>query len=351
MKNKNHTFLFYPSRCEKGCTDRHGLSRTQVIYSAFLFCSLLLTACGRYSSNPIQTFQHAEQGAYAADISADASLSVVSGVDGALVVWDLLHNKPLYQWSHQGEGNNLVTSIHIAADNSHVVTSDREAFALWSLSSGEPVGFWRIDESSVRDIAVSNLGQGILVGRGNGKVMYFEPQSGRRIEFLGHQEKINSVDLSPNGRYALTGSNDYVAYLWDTRNGQVIYSFTHPSRVTKVALDDQGRYAFTADSQKQATIWDLQTGQPVSELNYIQRQKIFSQAIFSEDGSQLLTGSPSRRLNLWDVQSGDEIFEWRVAPKEDSPMRSAVVYGVGFWPNNEVISQSSSGKAEVWKIE
>ena len=35
-------------------------------------------------------------------------------------------------------------------------------------------------------LAVSNQGRGILVGRGNGKVMFFEPKTGRRLEFLGH---------------------------------------------------------------------------------------------------------------------------------------------------------------------
>lgn len=316
----------------------------------FVLGCLILTGCGRYSSTPEHTFLRSKEGIYAAEVSSDGKLSVVSGVNGDLVVWDIDKNQPLYQWSHQGEGNNFVASIHISADNSHVVSSDREAFALWSLDSGEPIGFWRIDESSIRDIAVAKQGRGVLVGRGNGKVMYFEPESGRRIEFMGHQEKINSVDISPNGYYALTGSNDYTAYLWDTRNGQVIHRFNHPSRVTKVALDDDGRYAFTADSQKQATIWNLQTGEAVSELNYIQRQKIFSQAMFSKDGKQLLTGSPSRRMNLWDVASGDEIYEWRVAAKENSPMRSAVVYGVGFLDGDKVISESSSGKAEVWKI-
>ena len=65
-------------------------------------------------------------------------------------------------------------SVHISADKSYVVTADREAFALWSLETGEPEGFWRIDESSIRDVVVTNNGNGILVARSNGKVMYFD---------------------------------------------------------------------------------------------------------------------------------------------------------------------------------
>jgi WD40 repeat protein len=314
------------------------------------FLLTLLSACGGSNSTPLESWRHADQGVYAANISSDSSISVVSSISNGIVVWDLSNNKKLYEWHHQGDGNNLVANIHIAFDKSVVVSSDREAFALWSLSSGEPEGFWRIDESSIRDIAVTNQGQGIIVGRGNGKVMYFEPKTGRRLEFLGHTEKVNSVDISPNGHYALSGGNDYVAYLWDTRSGQVIHRFTHPSRVTKVALDDHGRYAFTADSQRQARVWDLVSGQEVSHLRYTARQRIFSTAVFSADGKYLLTGSPSKRINLWNVADGSELNEWKVTPRVGSRPQTAVVYAVGFWKDNKIVSESSSGLAEIWPI-
>ncbi|WP_353369272.1 hypothetical protein [Aliiglaciecola sp. NS0011-25] len=319
----------------------------------WIVCIFALSACSGVISEPDKSIRHAIEGTYAADISADSKLAVVSTAQQGILVWDLVEQTEKYKWSHQEEGhvNNTVGIVHIAADSSYVVTADREAFALWNLSSGEPEGFWRIDEASVRDIAVSNNGRGVLVGRGNGKAMFFEPATGRRLEFLGHQEKINSVDISPNGFYALTGGNDYVAYLWDTRSGQVIHRFTHSSRVTKVALDDLGRYAFTADSKRGARIWNVQTGEEISQLSYIQRQKIFSVATFSEDGKYLATGSPGRALNLWSVETGSEVQEWRVTPKEGTQPQSAVVYAVSFNQNNQLLSESSSGLAEYWPFE
>ncbi|GAB2688001.1 PQQ-binding-like beta-propeller repeat protein [Aliiglaciecola aliphaticivorans] len=313
----------------------------------------ILAGCSGAISEPDKSVRHAIEGAYAADISVDNKIAVVSTAQQGVLVWDLVAQTEKFKWSHEGEGHvvNTVGIVHIAADSSYVVTADRDAFALWNLSSGEPEGFWRIDEASVRDIAVSNNGRGILVGRGNGKAMFFEPSTGRRLEFLGHQEKINSVDISPNGFYALTGGNDYVAYLWDTRSGQVVHRFTHSSRVTKVALDDAGRYAFTADSKRGAKIWDLQTGQEISQLSFIQRQKIFSAATFSEDGKYLATGSPGRSLNLWSVSTGSEIQEWRVTPKDGTQPQSAVVYAVSFEQKNQLLSESSSGLAEYWAIE
>ena len=314
----------------------------------YLACLCLLSACYGPSSKPIAAFRHAEKGVFAADVSADASLAVVAGIGNGIKVWDLVNNELLYNLSQGSQENELIGNIHIAADNSYVVTADRINFALWDLTVGEPVGFWRIDEASIRDIAVASAGQGILVGRANGKVMYFEPNTGRRMEFLGHQEKINSVDISPNGSFALSGGNDYTAYLWSTKSGQVIRRFTHPSRVTMVALDDQGRYAFTADSKKMARVWDVQSGEPISQLAITERQKIFTTAAFSEDGKHLLTGSPSRKMTLWEIASGKVLKQWKVEPREGTAPRTAVVYGVGFLADGNLISESSSGLAEIW---
>ncbi len=317
----------------------------------FLVFVLFLSACDSADDYIVQQNTVAAGGSYASAISYDNSLSVVSSVKNGIVVWDLEKNVQLYNWSHRAKDANVVMDIDIAFNGSHAITADRKAFALWDIATGEPEGFWKIDESSVRDAAIADNGRGILIGRGNGTVLFFEPDTGRRIEFLGHSEKINSVDISPNGRYALSGGNDYTAHIWDTKTGQVIYTFNHPSRVTKVKLDPYGRYAFTADSQKLARIWDLRNGQEVSALKYIERQKIFTSVRFSKDGTRLVTGSPSRNVTVWDVTTGEQITYWSVAANPRSRYSSAVVHDVSFDGTNKIKTVSSSGFLEEWDIQ
>jgi WD40 repeat protein len=315
-----------------------------------LFCCLFVlfcTGCSIPETQPNAISAVSQSGVYSADVSNSGDFAVISRVNADISVWSLTQNKTLFSWRHQEEGRNIVANIHISADESHVVTADNENFALWNKTSGDPVGFWRIDGSSIRDIAVSNQGRGILVGKANGKVMFFEPDTGRSLEFLGHKEKVNSVDISPNGKYALSGSNDYKAYLWSTESGQIIHVFNHANRVTKVVIDDQARFLFTSDSQSDSQIWDAQTGKAISQLHFIERQWVFTSAKFSDDGKHLLTGSPSRRLALWDINTGNAVKQWRVAPSDGPAPQSAVVYGIGFI-GNEVVSISSSGNLEHW---
>ncbi len=314
--------------------------------------TLLISGCSSEQSPAVSYYEHATDSSYAATLSIDGSYSVVSSVHHGLSLWDVKKNALKYQWSHQGSDNNLVLVSAISANNSHALTADRDNFVLWDIATGESGGFFKVRESNIRDVALSNDAKHILVGKSNGVVVHITLSSGRRIEFLGHQEKINSVDMSPNGRFALTGSNDYVAYLWNTETGQVIHRFNHPSRVTKVALDPKGRYAFTADSQKQAQIWDLLTGKAISRLNYLSRQKVFSTVRFNQDGTLLATGSPSRKLVLWDVKTGDKLQNWTVAPRKKSRPKGAVVHSVAFINDDtQLLTESSSGLAEVWDID
>ncbi|ATC92903.1 WD40 repeat domain-containing protein [Pseudoalteromonas tunicata] len=317
-----------------------------------LFLALTLSACGNAEKLPSNAVEHAVSGAYTASLSDDGTLGLVSSVSHGLALWDLNKNGLMYQWSHQQAEDNLVLSTDISFDKSVAVTADKENFALWDIVTGGNIGFWKIKDSAIRDIAVSDQGRYILYGKSNGVVVHIDMQTGRRIEFIGHQEKINAVDLSPNGYYALTGSNDYTAFLWDTRTAQVIHRFNHPSRVTQVQLDPKGRFAFTADSQQQARVWDLQSGEMISNLQFTSRQQIFSTARFNRAGTLLLTGSPTRKIALWDIKTGKELQTWYVTPRKESRPQSAVVYDVAFHPDDKtIVSESSSGLAETWQIE
>jgi WD40 repeat protein len=314
------------------------------------FLIFLIVSCTKVETTSLQQWQHVAQGSYAAEIADNGKFAVVSSVQNGIAFWDLQQNALKYQWQHQQDQENLVFNLALSPDNSHVLSADQQNFALWRTDNGANVGFWQIDQSSIRDIAVSNNGAHLLIGKSDGAVQHITLASGRRLEFLGHTEKINSVALSPNGRYALTGSNDYQAYLWDTDSAQIIHTFSHPSRVSTVALDPQGRFAFTADSQNLARIWDVQTGTLISSLQIMARQQVFSAVRFSADGKYLLTGAPTRNVVLWRVSDGKELQRWRVMPRDGSRPAGAVVHAVAFLSPTRIISESSSGYAEVWEI-
>lgn len=333
------------SKCKKYLITVFKSSVTILLSATFLF------ACSPSGDKPIQRFQHAIEGSYAGNISNDGKWSVISSIHHGISVWDLEKNALTYQWSQrQDSSDNLVLAIDISDNNSHVLTASRENFALWNMNTGQSEGYWQVRESNIRDIAISNNGDYLLIGKGNGVVVHVSVDTGRRLEFLGHKEKINSVDMMPNGRVAMSGGNDFIAYVWDTVSGQVIYQFNHTSRVSQVALDNQGRYAFSADSMKSAHIWNLKTGGLITKLKGTKRHEVFSSVSFSPDGKTLVTGAASSKVSVWDIATGKRMASWHVTPKEANRPTGAVVYSLAFSDNDTLITESSSGYAELWQI-
>ena len=65
--------------------------------------------------------------------------------------------------------------------------------------------------------------------------------------FIGHEQYVNAVAVSPDGKYALTGGFDHTARLWDIQTGQAIRQFSHDDQVRLVAFSPDSRYALTGD--------------------------------------------------------------------------------------------------------
>jgi WD40 repeat protein len=318
--------------------------------SFILLLSLsFIISCSR-SDQPLQQYEHAVEGAFAAEISQDGNYSIISSIHHGLSLWDNRQNKLLFQWHHHNTENNDIFIVRISANNSHALSASRNEFAIWDIQTGHSVGFYRVSDSPIRDIRISANGRYVLYGQVNGKLVHIDLQTGRRLEMPIHREKINSIDLSANGLYALSGGNDHRAFLWNTQTAQIIKEFNFKHRVSMVKFEDEGRYAFVADNQKASQIWDLKTGELQSTLIYQARQSIFSSVRFINDGKQLLTGSGSKVITLWDVESGLPLQRWTVTARKHTRPKTAVVYSATLWDRDKIASETSAGLLEIWPI-
>lgn len=323
---------------------------TNIVKPVLLICTLLLSACER-PTQPLQQFEHAVEGAFAAEISQNGDYSIISSIHHGISLWDNRNNKLLFNWHHRNSQSNDVFIVRLSANNSVALTASRNEFALWDTQTGKSLGFYQVSDSPIRDIQVSSNGQFVAYGQVNGKIVHINLANGRRIEAPLHTEKVNSIDMSRNGRYVLSGGNDHQAYLWDTASAQVLQEFAFKQRVSMVRLEGNGRFAFVADNQKASQIWDLSTGKLVSTLIYQSRQSIFSSVRFIKDGKYLLTGSASKHLTLWETKTGLAKQHWIVTPRKETRPKTAVVYSATLWNDSAIASESSAGFLEVWPLQ
>lgn len=320
-------------------------------FLAATFILALFTLAGCDISGPErQRWDLAADGATTFSLSRDGRFALFYSVQQGIVLWDLQQNKKLADLGSQDPHHTTVTNSEISDNQRFAITVTAQNFAVWDLAWSQAQGLWSVSDGIIRDAAIANDGKQVLLALSNGKALFVDLGSGRRLEFLAHREKVNAVALSPNGRYALSGGDDNLAYLWDTGSGQILYRFEHPTRVNQVALQRDGKLAFTADSGNQAFLWDLSDGHQQSALAIRLRQQNFSSARFSDDGSYLATGTPSKRVELWNTATGERAAYWKAATQENERPGSAVVYDVAITPDGDVRSGSSAGIAQDWYL-
>lgn len=165
--------------------------------------------------------------------------------------------------------------------------------------------------------------------------------------FTGHEQDINGMTFSPDGRYVLTAGLDHTARLWDVRTGQEIKKFDLENPVKLVAFSPDGRYVLTGDEQNRGAafrvqVWDSQTGEKIHEV--IPPASIYT-AIFSPDGETAMLGCDDSTLRIWDWQTG------QITRSLSIPTQQAeIIWGIT--PNGRyAISRSITGfTMSLWEL-
>lgn len=310
----------------------------------------LLNGCF-FQTTATKEWPLAPEGSSSLALSRDARFALLYSKQQHLQLWDLEQNKLLAKLGIQDPEQNIISLIRFSDNARFAITATQTNFAIWDLAWSQSKGLWSISDGLIQDIAISDQGTLVLIGLSNGKAIFVDLVTGRRLEFLAHQEKVNSVALSPNGRYALSGGNDHNAYFWDTESGQIIHRFQHKQRVGNTELQRDGLLALTSDSGNNAIIWNLTTGKQQAKLSSWHRQLIFSSARFSDDGSKLATGTPSSRLMVWDTSNGSLIDSYQVTMLKHVRPPRGVVYDAAFNNAQTVVSASSAGIVQAWEID
>lgn len=76
------------------------------------------------------------------------------------------------------------------------------------------------------------MGQGILLsGSEDTKVKVWDSRQQKCMyTFIQHSGKINSVQLSPDARWAASGADDGALKIWDITSGKVLANFQFPGQ-------------------------------------------------------------------------------------------------------------------------
>ncbi len=161
---------------------------------------------------------------------------------------------------------------------------------------------------------------------------------------FGADENVNSISVSPDGKYIASGGSGNIVKIRNTKDGKVEKSFTgFTAPVNYVAFSPDGLQVAACSQDKTIKIWRVSDGQLMKD--FTSHTASVSSICYSKDGQLLLSGGYDRKVNLWRVTDGVLL--------KTLQGHSASVTAVTLSPDGDLAasgSTSEENKIKTWRM-
>ena len=152
-----------------------------------------------------------------------------------------------------------------------------------------PDGNWVVSASCDKELKIWNVIKGT-----------------ERLTLRGHSESVETCSVSPDGKRIVSGSRNGEIKLWDAISGNELRSFPgHRDPIPICRFSHDGQRVVSGSWDNTVKIWDAETG---SELHILRghQGEVYS-CEFSPDDKRIVSGAWDGSLKLWDAASGEEL--------------------------------------------
>lgn len=187
------------------------------------------------------------------------------------------------------------------------------------------------------------------------KLMPLMATLGRAGEYFigslkGHAQEVNSIKITPDGRYVFSASCDATIKQWDIESGAIIRTFrAHRSAVNDLLITPDGSRLISAsgennpESENTIRIWDLSNGKCLHQKEH--KASAVRALTITPEGKRILYGCGNHNpyadahatLQVWDLQKRDAL-QWELADRH-GPISTVAISGDGIW--------AASGEASI----
>jgi WD40 repeat protein len=160
--------------------------------------------------------------------------------------------------------------------------------------------------------------------------------------FKGHTDLIDSVAISPNGKYIVSGSDDETIKLWDINTGELLRSFEgHTDEVWSATISPNGKYIVSASGDETIKLWDIKTGRLIRRFKgHVEPIQVVA---ITKNGKYIISGSNDKTIKLWNIKNGRLVMSFE---GHKGPVRSVTIT-----PNRKyIVSGSWDDTIKLWNI-
>lgn len=228
---------------------------------------------------------------------------------------DPANNQPILQLNPGGH-LAMINDIAFTPDGKYLVSAgDDKQIQVWNLAQQRIVRTLRGQigagpEGKIYAMALSPDGTLLaaggwmkISGKSGHHIRLYDFASGELLALLtGHENVVNALAFSPNGRYLVSGSGDFNAMVWDIATRSLRHSLRgHTDYIYAVAFTPDSGRVVTGSFDHSLRLWEVASGALIQDLTG-HRDKVQSVAV-AADGS-IASGDRSGEIRRWDGSSG-----------------------------------------------
>lgn len=189
---------------------------------------------------------------------------------------------------------------------------DRVASALgdgtlrvWSAKDGRLLTMLDGHQDGINSVAWSADGRWLASASADHTVRVWETKEWRQVAVLeGHEEGVNSVSWSPNVEQLASGSDDWTVRTWKAVEWRALRTENHGDcHVHVVAWSADGKRLVSGGADKTVAVWSLEAGEDAgltAPLTTMKGQNVgLTSVAWSPDGAQLAFGAVDERVRVW----------------------------------------------------
>ena len=114
----------------------------------------------------------------------------------------------------------------------------------------------------------------------------------------GHQQTVNCIRFSPDGKYIASAAFDKSVRLWEGRTGKFIHTLRgHVQRVYQVSWAADSRHFVSASADSTVKLWSVREKRLLEDLPG-HADEVYA-IDWSPDGARVCSGSKDRILKIW----------------------------------------------------
>jgi WD40 repeat protein len=197
----------------------------------------------------------------------------------------------------------------------------------------------------VESVAWSPDGRTLASASFDNSIKLWDAGNGQLLRTLdGHAGAVYSIAWSPDGRTLASGSGDNSIKLWDAASGQLLRTLNgHTDAVLSVAWNPNNDKTLASGGRDKAVIlWDTVSGQPLRTLGH-HDDNVISVA-WSPAGDRLASGGKDKTIHIWSPAGGPPLYT--IDKQPDS------VLSVAWSPAGKTLaSGGADSSVRLWRVD